>query len=424
MKRVLIAISGFPPYQNAGTERVMRWIKYLPKFGWQADIITGNCRRLGGHYDPSSIARVPTGTRIFRTFYFDIFLPISILLKIFHRKHYLKLASFFTIPDIFIGWIPFVLYRGKKILEDNGRGHSYSALISSSPPHSLHLACLMLKRQTKIPWVVDFRDPWIGNPVLPVKNRVYRALNKYWESSVLKACDAVLVSSLKNQHNLQSRYPSIEDKIIYMPNGYDEEDFIGEIYMPKQSSKLIFFHGGTLFPQYDPIPFFKALSLCLERNQGMREKIQVNLYGSSSEKAAIKRFGLELTVYEFGPVSQRKFFTNLMESNIALLIFNPLLNTPCDFWVPAKLYQYLGSFKPILAIAKRGEAKDILLRSGLAVVQSPDDITGIADSIRRFYNKWIADELNLEAKSDAISIYEAKKQTHKLSIILKSVCKN
>lgn len=418
MKRALFITLTAPPHRNVGTDRILRFIKHLQKFDWSGDILSADSRKIA-MYDASTLKKIPKGTRIYHTRLLKIFLPVSAIMRILSKSWYnYMISAIFMVPDAFIGWVPFLLSKGKKLLLDNR--NSYDIMISSSPPHSMHLACLALKKKFAIPWIVDFRDPWVDHPSLQGLMNIHRKFHAFLEAVVVKNCDAVIANTEKNAGMLCKRYPAESKKITCINNGYDSDDF-GGIETKNDRNNMTFFYGGILYPQYDPEPLFRGIAEAIRKRPDIRKRISVKFVGSKSERKRIYRYGLDDIVIEEPPVSQDGFFTQLKNSDVAVLILNPLnKKVDCSYWVPAKLYQYLGAEKPILGVVPDGDAREILIESRLGNACYPDDIRSISETIIKLFDSWAADDLSC-CVSESVKRFEASKQTKDLTELLNSV---
>lgn len=403
-----------PPYRNVGTDRILRFLKYLPKFNWSADVLSIKNNKIA-EYDSSNEHKIPKDTKNYQTSLLRIYRPISALMHILPRGWYNFMASFFMIPDAFIGWFPFLYFKGRKLLSNNN--DSYDVIISSSPPHSLHLACLALKKKFSIPWIVDLRDPWVGNPLFQGLTPFHKKFYQFLERLVVKNCNAVIANTKTNAKILSKRYPTMTEKVFCINNGYDVDDF-KDIKIKKDKNVMTFFHGGTLHSQYDPEPFFQGLAHTLKIRPDLRKKIKVKLVGNKSEQKKIRKYGLNDIIDELPSVSQKEYFFQLKNSDAAILILNPLnKKINCHFWVPAKLYQYIGAQKPTLAIAPNGDAKKILNDSKLGYCSDPNDIISIRDSIIELFDAWNSGS-PLYRPSKATKKFEAQYQTQILCKLL------
>jgi hypothetical protein len=186
MKKVLIITYYWPPAGGPGVQRILKFAKYLPDFGWQPLVLTVS----KGEYpalDKSLYKEIPQEAEVFKTKSFepnllykkfvgldqDASIPISVLSE---EKSSLKksLAHWirinFFIPDAKIGWQPFAITEGKRIIEN----HQPDIIFSSSPPPTVHLIARRLKKYARLKWVADFRDPWTDIHYYENQNRIRR----------------------------------------------------------------------------------------------------------------------------------------------------------------------------------------------------------------------------------------------------------
>ncbi len=195
MKKALLVSIHYPPYVSVSTTRYYSLIRHLRNFGWMSDVIVPDVSKLF-YYDESWQKRFPVDNRVYTTPYFRAYLPVSALTRVIPQRWASYVNSFFMVPDAFIGWYPFLLRQGRRLLKKTQNDKPvYDALITTSPPFSIQTACLRLKKQFRIPWLVDLRDPWVDNPMWHGVTGWHKKQRLKQEADVFQHCDAVVVTS-------------------------------------------------------------------------------------------------------------------------------------------------------------------------------------------------------------------------------------
>lgn len=419
MRRVLFINLLAPPFRNIGTDRILRFVRYMPEFGWRGDILSADGKKMAKK-DASTLKRVPEETNIYRTKLIKLFLPLSAILKILPGPWHNYFASMFMIPDAFIGWYPFLRGKLQQLLSKK-RGY-YDIIVSSSPPHSMHLACLGLNKKFGIPWVVDFRDPWIDNPLITGVSNAHRKFYAFLERKVIENCDKVIANTEKNLEILYERYPEQAKKIVCVNNGYDAEDFKTNT-LEKRKDYMEFFYGGSIHPAYDPEPLFYALELAIKKYPAIGKRVKFRFMGSKFKQNLVDKYKLRNVIIQEQIAYQDEFFTRLKNSDVAVVILNPLSKKArSDFWVPAKLYQYIGAEKPILAIVPDGDARKIVIESNIGYPCYPNEPEAIAQMIIKLFEMWSQDTLSSRVSSE-VKKYEARYQAEVLVGLLNNLVK-
>jgi len=232
MKRLLMVTYPFPPNSSAGAMRSERFARYLPQFGWAVDVVTIKPRQ-DMFKDTELLAKLGENVRVHFTRTLDPWL----WLKDKNPKNFLLrgirsvLMRLFAFPDHMLLWVPFAVQAGLKVFRQN----RIDAIYTTSPPHSTHLAGLIVSSFTGKPWIADFRDPWTLNAYREkgAIERFLLRLEKMMEQTVLKNASLVLANTKANQQNLLKAFPFLnEEKVLHLPNGWEE--FPAEYYQERK----------------------------------------------------------------------------------------------------------------------------------------------------------------------------------------------
>ncbi len=357
MRKVLIISYYWPPAGGSGVQRWLKFSKYLPKYGWKPVIYTPE-NPYFEIKDKELLNDIPDDTQIWKT---PIWEPYVFKDKLFGKGNKNQSAGIVSnkkslknralnwirgnifIPDPKIYWVkPSVKFLSNKIKEE-GIKH----IITTGPPHSMHLIGLELKKLfPNLRWIVDFRDPWSELDLLDefYLSRSARKKHKKLEKEVLRATDVTLTVSeswVKDLKRLGS------DNVELITNGYDAEDFN---LMPKKNNKFIIGHYGLLNHLRNPKNLWKALSDLCEKNRSFLEKLEIHLSGNIDREVIeeIKTFpGLKNKVKQLGYLSHAEVLEQYNEASVLLLLLFNSESGKGNY--PGKIFEYFAAQKPILA---------------------------------------------------------------------------
>ncbi len=373
MKRVLIITYYWPPSAGSGVQRWLKFSKYLPENGWQPVIYTPENPSYQVK-DDSLLKDIPSEVEIIRT---PIWEPYGFYQKLRGGKAdknlnngilETKQGGFFSkvsswvrgnvfIPDPKIFWVNKSVSFLSKYLKEN----AVDVIISTGPPHSMHLIALGLKKHINIPWIADFRDPWSKLDLLDDYNisKSSRKKYEYLEKQVLTRSDICLTVS-NNWGKMFSQLGASRVEVI--TNGYDAEDVKLENVV---SDKFIVSHFGLLNHMRNPKYFWRALNdLCAE-NEYFRTKLELHLGGTLDGGVLDELNQLEhlkpcLSVHPY--ISHEEVLRWYSKSSLLLLLtFESEVGKGN---IPGKLFEYLAMNKPVIAFGhKGGDVAEILSQS-------------------------------------------------------------
>ncbi len=415
-RRLLVIAYYFPPMGLSGVVRISKFVKYIARYGWDVTILTVEQVGYYAHDDLLLKEVIESGAEIVRTKTLD---PLKVAGR---RRREVKrpgdkTAAFlrgvthsFLQPDNKIGWKKHAVAAGRRLLESR----KYDAIFASAPPFTSFLIARDLSRLSGVPYVVDYRDPWIDNRnffyLTPFHKRYAAALEK----EVLTKAESVVVVNRRIKEGLLARWPFLtHDAVHILPSGYDREDI--ERARPERvgSQKMRFLFSG-IFPQgLTPTPFFKGLAKFFDRHPEAADKVEVVFLGTFREsyrKVAIKQ-KVDHVLVTPGYVPHGEVMDWLLSATVLwLTIDNPMVT-------PGKVFEYMGTRKPLLALSEEGVVRALLDSYGAALYVKPNDVNGISEAIESLYEGWRSGRLPVgdEALSEAHDIESLAAQ---LEIIL------
>ena len=367
--KVLIITYYWPPSGGPGVQRVLKFAKYLPDFGWEPIVLTVK----DGDYPAEDESLKNEGISDITVIKISEFSVLKWYKRIFRIKggiptHVLsgskddsifqRIAKWIRInlflPDARYFWSWAISSYGPKIV----REYEPDLILSSSPPHSLQLGALKLAKKTGLKWIVDFRDPWTDGFWLKDVGRsvVADKLDKRMEQKVLNQCDALITVSPSIKGLLLAK--GINDKCSIVYNGYDSDDFNGIPDIHNDDAYRIVYTGSLRKSQI-PHNFLKAISRFILEHDTITVKLE--FFGSIHPEilALCEEYNISKNVVYHGYVDHREVIAQMCSADLLLLL---IPDKPQNEGIlTGKIFEYLGSGNSILGIGPTsGDAAMIL----------------------------------------------------------------
>ena len=409
MKQVLFISYLFPPHGGAGVQRSVKFVKYLPQFGWQPTVLTTN--RLWTLNDYSFLNEIPKQISIVRVN--GPVLPYRLPWRL--RQ---MIRRWFLVVDHEIGWLPFAYRRGA----DTIRRKKFKILYSTATPYTCHLVALALKKTFGLPWVTDFRDPWIDNYTARFPTPFHRAICAKLERSVVSAADRVLVVSEPMREQFQRRYDELpSNRFVTLPNGFDPADFEGIKPAPRDKRFTLTYTGSFYGKGRSPLSFLTALSQTLDRDLIKPTDICIRFIGNVGHEAKklVRQFRLGASIEFTGYLSHLESISHQLSADALLLIIGSANGSESGY--TGKIFEYLACGKPVFALIPPGAASTLLTEARVGHIVPSDDIDAIANQFYNLYSKWRAGRLTVSPNSNVISRFDRRIQTGKLAEIFDSL---
>ncbi|GFZ84611.1 glycosyl transferase family 1 [Aquaticitalea lipolytica] len=369
-KKALIITYYWPPAGGPGVQRWLKFVKYLPDYNIQPIV-----------YCPKNPSYPIVDESLTKELSKDIVVlkqPIKEpykLARLFSKKAASTISSGvipkekkqsviekvmlfvrgnFFIPDARKNWVkPSVDFLTDYIQKEN-----IETIITTGPPHSLHLIGLQLKQKLDVKWIADFRDPWttIGYHKKLKLTKASQLKHQDLELKVLNSADQLIVTSenTKREFEFKTNQP-----IAVITNGYDTT--ISE--KPKKDSKFTIAHIGSLLSERNPKHLWEALSELINENEAFKADFELNLIGVVSDDVLQEIYSHNLKDYTnvVGYVSHDDAIKAQMQSQVLLLIEIDSEDTKAI--IPGKLFEYMISNTPILAIGPKDSDVERIIKS-------------------------------------------------------------
>ena len=432
MKKVLILTYYWPPSGGAGVQRWLKFTKYLKKYGWEPIIYTAENGEMPV-VDMSLLKDVPEELTILKT---PIWEPYQLYKRFIGRKKDDKInASFlsenkkaglsekisiwirgnFFIPDARKFWIkPSINYLENYIIKNN-----IEYIISSGPPHSMHLIALGLKNKfTSLKWVADFRDPWTNIDFYDKLMLTKRSNKKHHsqELNVLTTADIILSIGKGMSDEFLNIYQKSGGKNLnkfkVISNGFDADDIkTSDIIKDKKFSIA---HIGTLVKDRNPIVLWKVLKKLTDTRDDFRSQLEIKLVGKVDifVKEQLENYGLINFVKKIEYLPHSEVIIEQQQSKVLLLLINNTKNAK-DI-LTGKFFEYMASGSPILAIGPLdGELADIIKQTQTGLISNfEDEITLEKNILNLFVNQ------SIQTNGEEVIKYSREELTKKLCKLL------
>ena len=420
MKKVLIITYYWPPAGGSGVQRWLKFVKYFRNFGIEPIVYTVE----NPNYpilDTSLENEIPKGIKVIKQ---SIWEPNN-LLSLFGKKktesagflnpnptflgkvlQYVR-ANYF-IPDARKFWVkPSVKYLKKYLEETN-----IDCVITTGPPHSLHLIGLKLKQQLPIKWIADFRDPWTEIDYfhqLPLSKKAIKK-HHHLESEVLKNADAVLVVG----NTMKKNYDQFNSNIHTITNGFDGE--IREVNAILDD-KFTCTHIGLMNADRNPKMLWEVFSELCTENESFKNDFQLKLIGKIDVSILkdIETNQLSKNVEIIDYVSHKEVLEFQQKSQVLLLVVN---NVPsAKGIITGKIFEYLMAKRPILAIAPSdGDLAEILKNTQAGTTVNFEDKAQLKKNILDLYSNYKKGDLSIQSKN--IEQFHRKELTKKVAELI------
>ena len=427
MKKVLIITYYWIPSGGSGVQRWVKFTKYLRDFGWEPIIYAPENPEYPA-LDQSFEKDIPQDITVIKT---PIWEPYNVYRNLMGKKGEPINAGFisegkagtwkdklsiwirgnFLIPDPRRFWIkPSVRFLCKYLKEN-----SVNAVISTGPPHSMHMIALGLKKKfPDLPWIADFRDPWTNIDFYDDLHLTKLAdyIHHKQEKKVVQATDCLVSVSRTCISDFIELQPK-KTKII--TNGYDAED-ITDIKNQLDNSFSIS-HIGLLNAARNPQTLWKVLGILCTENADFKSDLQIQLIGKIdfSVPESIRKNGLNDCLKKIDYLPHAEAIEKQQSSQLLLLLIN---NTQSAKGIlTGKFYEYMASQRPILGIGPvDGEAADILRQTESGTMADFDDETAIREAVLTFYKQYKNGMLCVE--SNSVAQYSRRNLTKQFAELL------
>ncbi len=415
LRNVLVIAYYFPPMGLSGVQRTLKFVKYLPQFGWQPTVVSVTPT---GYYaqDYTLLEEIhPAHVEIERIGSLD---PN----RLFRKKGVVKMPSerwrklftfvsdSFFIPDNKIGWKRQVLKRAEAIFSKK----QYDVIFATAPPFTDFLIGVELAERFHKPLVVDYRDPWHDYPYKYYPTPLHQWRNFSLEKRVLRAASRIITTNRRVKELILQRFKFLQyNDINILPQGFDPQDFTNGRAENRKPAVMRITHAGVFYGDRTPKYFLRALKKLFSENPDLKRSIEAVFVGHVHDEHAqlVKSLGLEESVTMTGYLDHSRCIQALLSSDVLWLMLDN------DKQSPGKVYEYLGARKPILACVPNGFIRQAIKEADAALVVEPKNVDAIASAIKELYSLF-KENILPKPKEEVVMKYDRVELTNELSKIL------
>jgi glycosyltransferase involved in cell wall biosynthesis len=279
----------------------------------------------------------------------------------------------------------------------------------------------LLKELTGLPWVADFRDSWIYDPLDPVLGEYpyRRAFEARLEEAVIRGADAVVVATEAVAEHLRPAYPDAAARIRIVTNGFEPADFARSAPPPARDP-LRLVHTGSFslsHPQRTPQPLFAALEAMLAADRDWARRVHLELVGplSLDEERAAAGLAEAGVVHLAGPQTRAEALTRQQAAHVLLLVDH--VRDWASTNVPGKFYEYLAVQRPVLALGSEGMVERLVRELGVGLFVRADDPAAIRAALEELYARFSRGALGARVDPKILCRYHRRELTRELASI-------
>ena len=427
-RRVLILCYFFPPLAGGGVHRVLSFVRHLPAAGWRVTVV---CAGEEDYWvkDATLDSELPPGTEVIRV-------RGGSALASWLRGPGAKeaqgrrragrfaalrtLSDWFLIPDSYAAWARRAADAAGRRIAQGG----IDALLTSSPPDSVHLAGRSLAHAHRIPWVADFRDPWIALHFRRPPSPLHRARHQALERAVVGEAHMVLAASRTHADDLAAlKKPGgapLARRVEWLPNGFEPDAQRTRASEPPAGTFTLVF-TGTLARMPGTAVFLAGLAEWLSRRPEARVRVRAILAGpyEVEDEERARALGLADVVAFPGPLAHRD--ARALQRRADLLLLWKPAGEGYRTMVPGKLYEYLDAGRPLLALDSVDEESGRLAAGSRAEILEPGIPDQVAGALEQRFNDWAARGPAPDRRPDWLASHERGAIARRLAGLLDQV---
>lgn len=424
-KKILIITYYWPPAGGPGVQRWLKFVKYLPEFGWKPTVfipenpsypivdetlekeVSDDLETIKTRiWEPYQLAEIfGKDNKKFKAGQFDVGKNQS-----WKSKLSIWVRGNFFIPDARVFWVkPSVEYL-KKYLKEN----QFDAFVTTGPPHSIHLIGLELKKEfPTLKWIADFRDPWTEISYYKHLKLSKAADQKHrnLEQKVFETADITLATSYADAENFRKKGANS----FCITNGFDESEV--ENSVEEKNSKFTLSYIGVLEQLRNPEVLWKVLNELLLENEDFKNAFELKFVGRIDDKilTKIERAGLKDQVNNLGYLSHSE--ANAEMTNSDLLLITNFPDESSKGIIPGKIFEYLATGKQIVSFGpKESDVKKILEETQAGKHFSYDDESELKTFLLQKFKEWQSGIAHSQTQN--IEQFSRKNLTKKLTELL------
>ncbi|MCA9232314.1 MAG: glycosyltransferase [Planctomycetales bacterium] len=453
-RTVLIVAGEFPPLKTIGRIRTVKFAEHLRSLGWDAVVLTVAASGSEPNYDAALEEEVPDGIEVVRVplVTFDERITRSAKRLLGHgdglaaslqsssgsagtaavSRGDLQQAGFFErlqlavkcwirlgldIPDSYLPWALKAVPAAREICARR----KIDVIFTTLPPFSAAYVGYVLRGETGIPWVADYRDLWYGDVLREWLPKWRQKLELLIEKRLLKRADVIVTVSEQKTDYMRRIHPQLKARWETLTNGYD-----AEIYATRGRSRAFdsqaieFVYTGRLFKNRRGYAFAEAFGRLKQRRPELVAPVKVRILGGVAPEIAA-RYGEILDRYTIGrhfdfpgDVSYQQAMDAQVNCDWLLLIVDT--GETSDGVIPGKLFEYVASQRPMFALCNPGATQQIIERARLGVVVGAEDVDACEQALEKVLEEAVPQSLDRDA--DYLAQFDRKNISRRLAELL------
>lgn len=423
----------FPPMGGVSSIWAAKYVKYLPSFGWEPVVVTVRDAPTN-LLDPGLSGELPPATRVERPFSLE---PTRLIRSLRRLREYCagnrgegepeglvysytglpfrslaKIRALF-VPDEKIGWFPFALASCLKAVTETGA----RVVFSTAPPFTTHLIAAACKRITGLPWICEFRDPWVDYTLAEPPTPINKRINRLLEGFMVRGADAIVCAMRGIVDGFEERYPDVPgQRYNVITGGYDPEDFPEPA--PPLEERFTMTWIGTMYGDRCPRGLFAALRDMIAEGVIEAGECTLRVVGTMDVEAleALRDAGLDDILELTGFVEYRESLDRMRSSHLLLMQLGK--GRESEMVYTGKMFEYFASRRPILAFAEGGATSKLIAEVGAGTTVSPDNLQAIRGEVLRHYSRYKRGEEETVGDPGMISAFDKRELTGQLARLM------
>ena len=339
-----------------------------------------------------------------------------------------------------------------------------SVVFASAPPFPSLVAGHHLAQRYGLGLILEFRDAWFTGMPWPYKNRWQRHGARYWEQRCVQKADKIITVTDAYRRILIDTYGAqVEKKTFTIRHGYNvDTDDDEQIRLPidglaEDEDSFLITHTGQ-FQGFDlierhplrgigqvllrillgarscsqlrlewlcPYNLMAAVAQAAKENPEFRRNYRLVFAGQKFEQ--IEKWAQQMDleqVHQLGPLPPEQARKLTRHSDLLVLLLYGIKNCAYHWCVPSKIYSYLSTGRPVLALVPAGEARELALKAGTGVAAAPDDVSGIAQQLLTIFAEHQSGQSDRKTNWEFINQFDLKVQQRKFVEVFLSVLGN
>ena len=419
-RRVLVLAAEFPPLGGGGVIRATKLVKYLSRLGWDVDVVSSD-EPLANAVDPTLLDELPPAVTVHR-----VRAPLQGVSRAAAAgaKRRLPRDAFWfralfrarqgtrallAIPD---RWLPWALTVARS---QHRRQAAPDIIVGSGPPHSVHVAGVLLARRWRVPYVADLRDEWTLRPLTRSRLPWRRAIERRLERWCLGGAAAVVVVSDASRERYEARYPRLSGRVTVIPNGYDPEDLPAPAATSGPLDGLTVGYGGSFQVGTDVRPLFDGIGRAVRGTVGGRAVRFAMVGPFLPEQTDLARALIPSDALTIGAFLPHREALAQMAGWDALCV----VATDGRASLAGKLYECLALRRPVVVVAPDGPATRLVTELRAGTVADPRDPDSVRDAVIGALA--MAGQSFLGASDEALAPYDRRRQAERWSQLLEAL---